>query len=84
MATKQEPAEQNFSFHRKGDNGRVVVGNNFGYTMAEYDEFTGLTRWHRVVPAAQREKIQLWLLAQYPVKVAVVAAKSHKRRRAAA
>ena len=84
MATKQAPAEQNFSFHRKGDNGLVVVGNNLGYTMAEYDELTGLTRWHRVVPAAQREKIQLWLLAQYPMKTAVVAAKSQKRGRTAA
>jgi len=84
MATKQEPTEQNFSFHRKGDNGRIVVLNNLSYTMAEYDEFTGLTRWHRVVPAAQREKIQLWLLAQYPVKGAVVAAKSQKRGKAAA
>ena len=86
MAAKQESAEQNFnfSFHRNGDNGRVIVLNNLSYTMAEYDEFTGLTRWHRVVPASQREKIQLWLLAQYPVKVAVVAVKGQKRRRAAA
>ena len=78
MATKQEPAEQNFSFHRKGDNGRVIVLNSLSYAMAEYDEFTGLTRWHRVVPAAQREKIQLWLLAQYPVKVQALAAKTRK------
>ncbi len=84
MATKQESTEQNFSFHRKGDNGRVVVLNSLSYTMAEYDEFTGLTRWHRVVPAAQRERIQLWLLAQYPVKAAIVTVKSQKRRNATA
>jgi hypothetical protein len=80
MATKQEHTEQNFSFHRKGENGRVIVSNSLSYTMAEYDEFTGLTRWHRVVPAAQREKIQLWLLDQYPMKVAVAAVKNQKRR----
>jgi hypothetical protein len=84
MAAKQEHTEQNFSFHRKGDNGRIIVLNNLSYTMAEYDEFTGLTRWHRVVPAAQREKIQLWLLAQYPVKVPALATKSRSRRGAAA
>jgi hypothetical protein len=83
MAAKQEHTEQNFSFLRKGENGRVIVTNSLSYKMAEYDESTGLTRWHRVVPVAQREKIQHWLLAQYPVKVAVVAAKSQKRRRVA-
>jgi len=34
----------------------VLVLNNLGYIMAEYDEFTGLTRWHRVVPALKEKK----------------------------
>jgi hypothetical protein len=69
MATtkKNDQSDFNFNFHR--NNGRIIVSNSLSYTMAEYDENTGLTRWHRVVPAAQREKIQVWLLAQYPVKV---------------
>ena len=80
MATKQAQAEQNFSFHRHGNNGRVIVSNNLSYTMAEYDEYTGLTRWQRVVPAAQREKVQIFLLAQYPLRVQPVATKSKTRR----
>jgi hypothetical protein len=80
MATKQAQAEQNFSFHRHGNNGRVIVSNNLSYTMAEYDEYTGLTRWQRVVPAAQREKVQIFLLTQYPLKVQPAATNSKTRR----
>ena len=69
MATKQEWAEPGFNFHRLGTPGKIVVSNSLSYTMAEYDEKTGLTRWQRVVPAAQRERIQNWLLANYPIQV---------------
>jgi hypothetical protein len=79
MATKQAQPEQNFSFRRHGNNGRVIISNNLSYTMAEYNEYTGLTRWQRVVPAAQREKVQIFLLAQYPVIVQPVAMKSKAR-----
>ena len=84
MATKKEQSDYNFNFHRRGNNGRIIVSNNLSYTMAEYDENTGLTRWHRVVPAAQREKIQIWLVAQYPVKIEPVIKAKSKARPAAA
>jgi transposase len=44
---------------------------NLRYTMTEYDETTGVTRWTRVVPAAQREHVQQWLLKNYPVVIEV-------------
>ncbi len=84
MAIKKDQSEFNFNFHRRGNNGPIIVSNSLSYTMAEYDENTGLTKWHRVVPAAQREKIQVWLVAQYPVKVeAVIPAKTKLRHLAA-
>jgi hypothetical protein len=76
---KLDQLEQNFSFHRRGNNGQVIVSNNLSYSMAEYNEYTGLTRWQRVVPAAQREKVQIFLLTQYPVKAALLATKSKTR-----
>jgi len=81
MATQQ--AEQQFSF-RPGNHGRIVVLNSGSYIMAEYDEYTGLTRWQRVVSAPQREKVQKFLAEQYPVKSAPVVVKSKSRRTAAA
>jgi hypothetical protein len=69
MAIKQEYTEQNFSFHRRGINGLVIVSNNLSYCMAEYSEHTGVTRWQRVVPVTQREKVQKFLSEQYPVIV---------------
>jgi hypothetical protein len=82
MATKQEhPAEQHFSFHRRGINGLVIVSNNLSYSMAEYNEHTGVTRWQRVVPATQREKVQKFLSEQYPVIAAPVT--NRKRAKAA-
>jgi hypothetical protein len=79
MAINQEQSDQNFNFRRIGNNGRVVVSNNLSYTMAEYDENTGVTRWQRVVPAGQREKVQIWLLANYPVKIEPVAVRGKTR-----
>jgi hypothetical protein len=49
--------------------------------MAEYDETTGVTRWTGVVPAAQRENVQQWLLKNYPV---VIEAPTPARRKKAA
>jgi hypothetical protein len=54
---------------------------NLRYRMAEYDETTGVTRWTRVVPAAQRENVQQWLLKNYP---AVVEVPTPARRKKAA
>jgi hypothetical protein len=81
MATQQ--ADQQFSF-RQGNHGRIIVTNSGSYTMAEYDEYTGLTRWTRVVSAPQREKVQKFLAEQYPMKSAPVAGKTKARRTVAA
>jgi hypothetical protein len=79
---KIEQLEQNFNFRRV--NGRVIVSNALSYTMAEYSEETGLTRWQRVVPAAQREKVQIFLLANYPIKIAPAPVGRRKAHAAAA
>jgi hypothetical protein len=79
MATQQ--ADQQFSFQR-GNHGRIIISNSGSYTMAEYDEYTGLTRWVRVVSAPQREKVQKYLLEQYPVKKSSTALPNKPRRAA--
>jgi hypothetical protein len=78
---KPDQALQQFHFQRSDSTSRVTVFNNLCYTMAEYDETTGVTRWTRVVPAAQRESVQQWLLRNYPVVVEVPA--PARRRKAA-
>lgn len=78
---KAEQAPQSFHFQKKSNTSKVTVLNSLSYVMAEYDETTGVTRWTRVVPAAQRENVQKWLLTNYPV---VVQAPATPRRRKAA
>jgi hypothetical protein len=70
MAKADQPTPQ-FHFQKSDSTSRVTVLNNLRYIMAEYDETTGVTRWTRVVPAAQRESVQQWLLKNYPVLVEV-------------
>ena len=81
LMAKVDQATQQFHFQRSDNTSRVTVFNNLRYIMAEYDETTGLTRWTRVVPAAQRENVQQWLLKNYPV---VAEAPTPARRRKAA
>ena len=66
---KAEQATPQFHFQKSHTSSRVTVLNNLNYIMAEYDETTGVTRWTRVVPAAQREHVQQWLLKNYPVLI---------------
>jgi hypothetical protein len=66
---KVDQATQQFHFQKSESTSRVTVLNNLRYIMAEYDETTGVTRWTRVVPAAQRENVQQWLLKNYPVVI---------------
>jgi hypothetical protein len=68
---KADQATPQFHFQKSDSTSRVTVFNNLRYIMAEYDETTGVTRWTRVVPAAQRENVQQWLLKNYPVVIEV-------------
>jgi len=68
---KVDQATPQFHFQKSDSASRVTVLNNLRYIMAEYDETTGVTRWTRVVPAAQRENVQQWLLKNYPVVIEV-------------
>ena len=81
LMAKADQATPQFHFQKAEGTSRVTVFNNLRYIMAEYDETTGLTRWTRVVPAAQRENVQQWLLKNYPV---VAEAPTPARRRKAA
>ena len=68
---KVEQATQQFHFQKSDNTSKVTVFNNLRYIMAEYDVTTGVTRWTRVVPAAQRENVQQWLLKNYPAAIEV-------------
>jgi hypothetical protein len=52
-------------------NGPVKVFNHLHYLMGEYSIKTGIAKWQRVIPAAQRDKLERWLGIHYPVPVAV-------------
>jgi hypothetical protein len=80
---KIETAPQAFTFQRSPVSGRITVLNNLSYAMGEYDGTTGITRWTRVVPAAQRENVQAWLIKNYPVQPEEVKPVVQKRKRAA-
>jgi hypothetical protein len=58
-----------FKISRNKD-GLVIVTNNLNYVMGEYNDATGITKWHRVVLATNREKIETWLIEKYPVRKA--------------
>jgi hypothetical protein len=58
-----------FKCSRRAD-GLVVVTNSLNYVMGEYNDATGTTKWHRVVLASNREKLETWLVKQYPVRKA--------------
>jgi hypothetical protein len=79
LMAKVDQATQQFHFQRSDGTSRVTVFNNLRYIMAEYDETTGVTRWTRVVPAAQRENVQQWLLKNYPLVIEVPTPARRKR-----
>lgn len=57
-----------FRFKRAKTDGLIEVLNEGSYVMAEYSERTGVVKWHRVVLASQKEKIQKFLDDHYPVQ----------------
>ena len=40
--------------------------NEKSYLMGEYHQRTGKVSWYRVVLAAQKERVESWLLEHYP------------------
>jgi hypothetical protein len=58
--------ESFYSEHAK-IHGPVKVFNLLHYLMAQHCIETGITSWQRVVPVAQRERVEKWLGAHYPV-----------------
>lgn len=64
---KLDNLDQTFNFVRLNDKNVIRVNNSNNYLMAEYDATTGVTRWVRVVNASQKESVQEWLKAHYPV-----------------
>jgi len=79
LMAKVDQATPQFHFQKSDSTSKVTVLNNLRYIMAEYDETTGVTRWTRVVPAAQRENVQQWLLKNYPVIIEVPAPARSKK-----
>ena len=57
-----------FRFKRAKTDGLIEVLNEGSYVMAEYSERTGIVKWHRVVLASQKEKIQKFLDDHYPAQ----------------
>ena len=47
--------------------GPVKVFNTLHYLMAEYSISTGIAKWHRNATAGERDKVEKWLGAHYPM-----------------
>ena len=64
---QQHENNDSYRLHRAKPEGSVVVYNQDGFVMAEYNPLTGATAWHRVVPATKRESVEKKLLQQFPL-----------------
>ena len=56
-----------FKCSRRAD-GVIIVTNSLNYVMGEYYDSTGTTKWHRVVLATIREKMETYIVENYPVR----------------
>jgi len=60
-----------FQFKHSKTDKRVDILNDKSYVMGHYNQRTGTTSWERVVLTTQRENIEAYLKATYPVIAAV-------------
>ena len=66
MAHSHHENNDSYRLHRARPDGPVAVFNQDGFLMAEYNPATGMTSWHRVVPATKRESLERKLAEQFP------------------
>ena len=72
----QSPRAINASYHCRRSKisvGLILVFNVDEYVMAEYSERTGAMRYHRLVPAPQKDAIERWLSQHFPATEKTVA-----------
>ena len=83
MASPQHENNDTYHLYRPRPEGAVVVVNQDGFVMAEYDQTTGATAWLRVVAATKRDSVEQRLANQFPAitKRTVVAHKSRSKSR---
>jgi hypothetical protein len=74
MASSAHENHDSYRLHRGKPDGFVSVYNQDGFLMAEYNPLTGMTAWHRLVPASKRESIERQLAAQFPTPAGTVLA----------
>jgi hypothetical protein len=79
MAPSIHENHDSYRLHRGKPDGLVSVLNQDGFLMAEYNPFTGVIAWHRVVPANKRGSIERQLAANFPA-VANAHSTSNKSR----
>jgi hypothetical protein len=60
--------ESFYCLHSETSDGLVQICNPLHYLMAEYSEFTGIVKWHRVALVTQRDTVERWLSHHYPVR----------------
>jgi hypothetical protein len=81
MANMQHENNDVYRLHRDKPDSPVVVLNQDGFFMAEYNPVTGATAWHRVVPATKRESVERRLAEQFPVVVETRGTSNNSRSR---
>ena len=65
MVHPQYGTNDSYRLHRHKPEGPVSVFNQDGFLMAEYDPITGVTAWHRAVPATKRDAVEKKLVEQF-------------------
>jgi len=65
MVHPQYGTNDSYRLHRPKPEGPVSVFNQDGFLMAEHDPITGVTAWHRAVPATKRDAVEKKLLEQF-------------------
>jgi len=70
MPTDRHVINTSYYCERGNPSGLIRVSNNGAYVVAEYSEHNSSLKWHRVVPAEQRNFIERWLSQHFPANQA--------------
>jgi hypothetical protein len=66
-ALNHHPINASFYSEHPKVHGPVNIFNTLHYLMAEYSISTGIAKWLRTTPVTERERVEKWLRAHYPV-----------------
>jgi len=63
---------------RHKPSGPILILTTGAYVVAEFAEPSGLIKWHRVVPAPQKNVIESWFNVRFPQRVVAAEQRAKK------